>query len=180
MPELDLVFDFDGWKLGGIYIFSPPAAFAFFGVEDTPPTETTLQPNLLERLAAGVTGRKLESKRRISDDQALVFSRLGLSLEYDVVRIFEFEIQVQKDEVLEVSAFPGRFVFGIDKLDLSPTTTIQNVKDLFGTPNDEDPDLDFISYNIQDYELTFWFDDKHNLERIVGFWDYIATEETEA
>ena len=167
MAELDLVFDFDGWKLNGVYIFSQPSAFAFLGPEDTPPTETLIEPGFLEKLKAGLTGQTLAPKRQVHDDDALIYEKLGLCLEFESC-VYEFKIFVQDDQDLDFKRFPGRFVFGAETLDLSAKTSIQNVKDLFGTPDEEDTDSDYIEYNIGQYELIFWFDESHNLHQIYG------------
>jgi hypothetical protein len=172
MPDLDLVFDFDGWKLNGVYIFSEPAAFAFLGAEDTPPTETVIQPGLLERMKAGLTGRKAKEKRVASDDETLIYTKLGLWLEYEDNCIYWFKIQVGVNETSNASHFPGRFVFGADTVDLSSNSSPQNVKDIFGIPDDGDIDdgdeCGYVIYNINNYELEFGFDEHQKLETIEG------------
>jgi hypothetical protein len=170
MPDLDLVFDFDGWKLNGVYIFNEPAAFAFLGAEDTPPSETVIQPGLLERVKAGLTGRQAEAKRRISDDEALVYRNLGLYLEYEDNCVYECTIYLKADQDSNTSPFQGRFVFGTDQVDLSSNSSPQNVKDIFGIPDDGDIDdgdeWGYIIYKINNYELEFGFDEHQKLETI--------------
>jgi hypothetical protein len=168
MPDLDLVFDFDGWKLNGLHIFSEPAAFAFLGAEDTPPTEVVVQPGLLERVKAGLLGRKAQEKRIVYSDSYLVYRKLGLWLEYNGNCICGFEIHVQADEYLQASSFPGRFVFGNDILDLGSASSFQHVKDIFGIPDEEDDESCYLTYTINKYELEFWFDDDQTLESIKG------------
>jgi hypothetical protein len=172
MPDLDLVFNFDGWKLNGVYIFSEPAAFAFLDAEETLPTETVIQPGLLERVKAGLTGRKAQGKRIVRDDETLVYQKLGLWLEYEENCVFYFTIYLKADEDLETSRFPGRFVFGADMINLSGNSSSQNVKDIFGIPDDGDIDegdeWGYISYNINKYVLEFGFDEHQKLETIEG------------
>jgi hypothetical protein len=167
MPDLDLVFDFDGWKLSGVYIFRKPAAFAFLGAEDTPPTETVMQPGLLARVTAGLMGRKAKEKRIVRSDDSLVYRKLGLWLDYEGEQIYEFDIYVQADNYINASRFPGRFVYGADSINLNDTSNLQNVKDIFGIPDEEDDELR-LTYNINKYELNFWFDGDQTLESIKG------------
>jgi hypothetical protein len=174
MSDLDLVFDFDAWKLNGVYIFSEPAAFAFLGTEDTPPTEIVMQPGLLERVAAGLTWRKAQGKRIVRDeDESLVYRKLGLRIEYVENRINCFKIRVVANETLNYSHFPGRFVFRAKAIDLSNNLNPQNIKDIFGEPDEGDivdgDEWDFISYNINDYFLTFKFNEHQKLEMIEGY-----------
>jgi hypothetical protein len=180
MPDLDLVFDFDGWKLNGVYIFSEPSAFAFLGVEDTPATETVLQPGLLERMKAGLTGRKAQGKRIVQSDDSLVYQKYGLWLDYEGDQIYEFDIYIQTDNDINSGRFPGRFVFGAEPINLSGISNLQNIKDIFGKPDEEDDEFTYLSYSINNYELDFWFDENQNLESIKGsLLDLDAAEETE-
>ncbi len=168
MSDFDLVFDFGGWKLNGVYIFSEPAAFAFLGLEDTPPTKTVIQPGLLERMKAGLTGRKAKEKRIVRDDESLRYRKYGLWLEYEENQIYGFTIDILEIN-LNASSFPIQFVFGNDTLDLNATSSFQQVKDIFGNPDEEDDELRYLIYNIKDYNLHFDFGEDQNLESIEGF-----------
>jgi hypothetical protein len=172
MLDLDLVFDFDGWKLNGVYVFSEPAAFAFLGTEDTPATETIIRPGLLERVKAGLRGRKAQEKRIVRDDQTLVYRKYGLWLEYEENCIYDFLMYLKPDQDSNTNRFPGHFVFGADAIDLSSNSSPQNVKDIFGIPDDGDIDdgdeWGYIIYNINNYVLEFGFDEHQKLEKIEG------------
>jgi hypothetical protein len=163
MPDLDLVFDFDGWKLGGVYIFSAPTAFAFLGAAETT-TEFEIQPRFFERIKAALMGKPVTVKRFIRP----WYKRLGLQFEHKNSCIREFIIYVQGDESINLKGFPGHFVFAHEPIVLNATSTLQNVKDIFGNPDDEEDSVSYLYYEIKDYELYFWFDEDHKLTHLEG------------
>jgi hypothetical protein len=167
MPDLDLVFDFDGWKLNGVYIFSEPAAFAFLGTEDTEVTDLFVQPGFLERIRAGLKGQRIQTRRQLYDDYVFIYRKFGLCFIYAKNRVCQFEIHLISSSKL-LSGFPGSFTFGSDKLELSSNSSLQDVKDKVGNPNEEDTEFGCIVYKNNYYELSFWFDEQQKLTRIGG------------
>jgi hypothetical protein len=167
MSELDLVFDFNGWTLNGVYIFSEPAAFAFLGTEKTPPVEIVVQPGLLERMKAGLRSQKVQAKRKFYDDYALIYSKLGLWFDYDGNQIYHFEICLTNSSKF-TNCFSGRFIFGDNQIELNSNSSLQDVKDNVGNPNEENIEFGYITYKNDYYELSFLFNEHQKLEGIEG------------
>jgi hypothetical protein len=163
MSDLDLVFDFDGWKLNGVHIFSEPAAFAFLGKGETRTSKIVLQSGLLERFKAWFKGQNIGAKPEIIYDCTLIYRKFGLHFSY------------LNDKCVETiyidSLFPGRFIFGTDPIELSGDSSPQNIKDIFGNPNEENTKLRVLDYVINDYKLNFYFNKQQKLDALMGsYW----------
>lgn len=165
-PSL-LSFDFVGWKLNGVAIGEDISKLAFLG-EGIPAEQS--RPGWLERLVIGFRGRKA----RYLEDSILEYAPYGLAIEFQDNTILGYTFFVKHSNPGGYEAYRGKFVNGLQPLNLTPYTTRADLIALFGEPiPQEDEELgsdDPWPYVQGDWDLTFSLDDNGQLETIEAYW----------
>ncbi len=99
-------------------------------------------------------------------DDSLFYEKLDLKLVYDADCTHEFEIFIQYDTDTDYTQFLGYLVLNNKTINLTGKIGFQSLKNLFGTPDFEDPENDYLIYKINHYDLSFWFDTDQFLYQI--------------